>query len=144
MVEVEIPNTQRSVFLESGLIHWTSRGHVVRSKSELLIAEALLEAGVEFEYEKRLTLGGVSRYPDFTIEDDISGRKIYWEHLGMLDNQSYRAKWEQKLAWYRENGLELYDEDNQAPSVLVTTTDSSSQGLNMVEIKELIGSVCFA
>ena len=144
MVEVEIPNTQRSVFLESGLIHRTSRGHVVRSKSELLIAEALLEAGVEFEYEKRLTLGGVSRYPDFTIEDDISGRKIYWEHLGMLDNQSYRAKWEQKLAWYRENGLELYDEDNQAPSVLVTTTDSSSQGLNMAEIKELIGSVCFA
>ena len=117
---------------------------MVRSKSELLIAEALLEAGVEFEYERRLTLGGVSRYPDFTIEDDISGRKIYWEHLGMLDNQSYRAKWEQKLAWYRKNGVELYDEDNQAPSVLVTTTDSSSQGLNMAEIKELIGSVCFA
>ena len=142
MVSVEIPEKQRSVFLEAGLIHRTSGGHMVRSKSELLIAEALLEAGVEFQYERPLTLDGVTRYPDFTIADDISGRKIYWEHLGMLDDESYRAGWERKLAWYREHGIELHDVDVKGPEVLVTTTDSATQGLNMAEVKGLITAVC--
>ena len=142
MVKVDIPQTARSVFLEAGLIHRTSSGQMVRSKSELLIAEALLDEGVEFEYEKPLTLGGVTRYPDFTVEDDISGRRIYWEHLGMLDEESYRIGWERKLAWYRKNGIGLHDVDSDATDVLVTTTDSAAQGLNMAEIKDLIRSVC--
>ena len=142
MVEVEIPQTQRSVFLEAGLIHRTSNGRLVRSKSELLIAEALLDEGVTFEYERSLTLGGVTRYPDFTIEDDISGRKVYWEHLGMLDDESYRVSWERKLTWYRDNGIDLHGVDSQAPAFLVTTTDSPAKGLDMAEIKNLIKAVC--
>ena len=86
--------------MQDGLIHRTSKGVAVRSKSELLIAEALTAAAVDFEYEKPLTLSGQTRYPDFTIEDEISGRTIYWEHLGMLDRPDYRASWERKLAWY--------------------------------------------
>ena len=142
MVKIEIPQTLRSVFLEAGLIHRTSGGQLVRSKSELLIAEALLDEGVGFEYERPLTLGGVTRYPDFTIEDDISGRKVYWEHLGMLDQEGYRARWDKKLAWYRANGIEPFHEASDAPEVLVTTTDSAEQGLNMAYIKDLIRVVC--
>ena len=142
MVKVDIPQTARSVFLEAGLIHRTSGGQMVRSKSELLIAEAMLDEDVDFEYEKPLTLGGVTRYPDFTIEDDISGRKIYWEHLGMLDEERYRIGWEKKLAWYRQHGIKPHDVDNHAAEVLVTTTDSSDQGLDMAKIKDLIKSVC--
>jgi hypothetical protein len=37
-----------------------------------------------FEYEDPLELDGTIRYPDFTIEDEISGRTVYWEHLGMM------------------------------------------------------------
>ena len=142
MVKVDIPQTARSVFLEAGLIHRSSSGLMVRSKSELLIAEAMLDADVDFEYEKPLTLGGVTRYPDFTIEDDITGRKIYWEHLGMLDEERYRIAWEKKLAWYRQHGVEPHGVDNHAAEVLVTTTDSSDQGLDMAKIKDLIKSVC--
>ena len=142
MVQVEIPQTQNVVFLEDGLVHLTSNGQLVRSKSELVIAEALLDAGVEFEYEKPLTFGNVTRYPDFTIEDDISGRTVYWEHLGMLDNPSYRASWERKLDWYRANGVVNLDKDNGAQSILVTTSDSPEQGLNMAEINQVIRRVC--
>ena len=100
-LKLEIP-----LFLEDGLIHRTSKGHLVRSKSELVIAEALLSAGVDYEYEKPLTLGSITRYPDFTIEDDISGRTVYWEHLGMLENSGYRASWDKKYSWYLSNGIQ--------------------------------------
>ena len=62
---LEFPQLKGSVFLQEGLIHRTSKGLAVRSKSELIIAEALSNAGIAFEYEKPLTLGGSVRYPDF-------------------------------------------------------------------------------
>ena len=91
---LEFPQSQDSVFLQEGLVHRTSKGLAVRSKSELVIAEALGTAGIDFEYEKPLTFHGQTRYPDFTIEDEIYGRTVYWEHLGMLSNPEYRTAWE--------------------------------------------------
>ena len=133
---LEFPQARGSVFLQEGLIHRTSKGLAVRSKSELLIAEALESTGVDFVYEKPLTLGGQTRYPDFTIEDEISGRTIYWEHLGMLDRADYRDAWERKLAWYRANGVLPVDEDSDGEAVLVQTTDSTKSGLDMGPCQE--------
>jgi hypothetical protein len=64
---------------------------------------------------KALKLGEQVRYPDFTIEDEISGRTIYWEHLGMLETEGYRRSWERKLAWYRANGV-LPESDGGGPN----------------------------
>jgi hypothetical protein len=139
---VAIKQPKGSLFLQEGLIHRTSKGEAVRSKSELLIAEALLSAGVEFGYELALTLGGSTRYPDFTIEDDITGRTIYWEHLGMLERADYRASWEKKLAWYRANGVHPVAEAKPGAPMLVTTEDSSESGLDMGQVKKLIAEVC--
>jgi UvrD-like helicase C-terminal domain len=139
---VELPLVKGSVFLQEGLIHRTSKGLAVRSKSELLIAEAFLSAGVAFEYEKPLTLAGSTRYPDFTIEDEISGRTIYWEHLGMLERDDYRASWEKKLAWYRANGIHTLSEAQSGAPILITTTDSAKSGLDMGQVKKLIAEVC--
>jgi hypothetical protein len=139
---VEFPQVKGSVFLQDGLIHRTSKGLAVRSKSELLIAEAFLSTGVAFEYEKPLTLGGATRYPDFTIEDEISGRTVYWEHLGMLDREDYRASWEKKLAWYRANGIHPASESKSGAPMLVTTADSAENGLDMAQVKKLIAEVC--
>jgi hypothetical protein len=139
---VELPQPKGSLFLQEGLIHRTSKGRAVRSKSELLIAEALLSAGVAFEYEQALTLGGSTRYPDFTIEDDISGRTIYWEHLGLLERADYRVSWEKKLAWYRANGVHPVAEAKPGAPLLVTTEDSSTNGLDMGRVKKLIAEVC--
>jgi len=139
---VEIPQLKGSVFLQEGLIHRTSKGQAMRSKSELLIAEALISAGVAFEYEKPLTFGGSTRYPDFTIEDEISGRTIYWEHLGMLANDEYRKRWEAKRAWYIANGVQPIEQDASAEKVLVTTMDSPEGGLDMAVVKKLVQEIC--
>lgn len=138
---LEIPQTRASVFMQDGLLHRTSMGLAVRSKSELLIAEALQTAGVTFQYEKPLTLGGQTRYPDFTIEDEISGRTVYWEHLGMLDREDYRASWEQKFAWYQKNGVKPFKTVGSETPFLVTTEDSRKNGLDMAKVKKLIEEV---
>ena len=139
---LEFPQPQGSVFMQEGLIHRTSKGLAVRSKSELLIAEALGSASVEFEYEKPLTLGGYTRYPDFTIEDEFSGRMVYWEHLGMLDRSEYRNAWMKKLEWYRGNGVLPVDDGGDGEAVLVFTTDYAESGLDMVQVNKLITEVC--
>ena len=134
----EFPQPKGSTFLQEGLVHRTSTGLAVRSKSELVIFEALRNAGVIPVYEKPLTLEGQTRYPDFTIDDEISGRLVYWEHLGMLEREDYRRGWEKKLAWYRRNGV-LPPEEGPGPAgMLLTSTESSATGLDLVQVQRLI------
>jgi hypothetical protein len=135
---MEFPQAKGSVFLQEGLIHRSIRGLAVRSKSELIIADALTHAGISFEYEKPLTLGGMTRYPDFTIEDDISGRTIYWEHLGMLEREDYRKSWENKLVWYRTNGVLPIDKGPGTHGMLVTTRESSTAGFDSSTVQGII------
>ena len=44
-------------YYEQALIHRTLKGELVRSKSEVIIANMLFEAGIDYEYEKELDLG---------------------------------------------------------------------------------------
>lgn len=137
----EVKQEKGSIFLQDGLIHLTSDGRAVRSMSELVIAEALISAHQDFSYEKPLALSGEVRYPDFTIEDEITGRTIYWEHLGMLEKKSYREKWEKKLAWYIRNGVLPESEGGGPNGMLVTSKGSGSTAFNAAEIQEIIQRV---
>lgn len=135
---IEIPQAKGSLFLQEGLLHLTSKGVAVRSMSELAVAEALTSAGQDFEYEKPLILGGSTRYPDFTIEDEISGRTIYWEHLGMLENEGYRKSWDKKLAWYRANGVLTEEEGGGPNGMLVRSTGSGTTGFDLTAVKATV------
>lgn len=53
---------------EDGLIHRTSRNELVRSKSEVIIADRLASLNVEYTYERELKIDNTSKFPDFTIE----------------------------------------------------------------------------
>lgn len=87
---------------EEGKIHETLVGCMVRSKSEVIVANLLAAAKIPFRYEIPLFARDGSFYlPDFTIE--WRGQKYFWEHLGMLDKPEYKAKWEVKKAWYAEH-----------------------------------------
>jgi hypothetical protein len=92
--------------LEDGLIHRTERGDLVRSKSELVIADKLFARDIDCGYEQQLVLpNGRVRYPDFTITNHARGVRFYWEHLGMLDDPGYRLRWETKRAEYVAAGI---------------------------------------
>lgn len=135
---VEVPQVNGSTFLQDGLVYRTGRGLAVRSKSEWIISEALAGANVSFEYEKPLVLGGSTRYPDFTIEDEISGRTIFWEHLGMLDRPDYKAAWGKKVAWYRANDVLPSEEGGGDRGMLVTTMESASAPLDGKRVNDVI------
>ena len=87
---------------EEGKIHKTLAGIMVRSKSEVIIANMLYERGIPFKYEVPLYApDGTFYIPDFTIT--WNGKEWYWEHLGMLDQEEYRNHWETKKEWYKKH-----------------------------------------
>jgi hypothetical protein len=75
---------------EEGKIHSTLTKYLVRSKSEIIIANMLFENGIEsIKYEEPLFASDGTFYlPDFTIQ--WKGKTYFWEHLGMLDVPKYK------------------------------------------------------
>ncbi len=127
------------LFLESSLIHRTSNGTLVRSKSEVIIADALSSADIEFAYEKEFRgHDGSIRLPDFTIEDAATGETYIWEHLGMLSNPQYARAWERKQAWYAASGVERGGGD---VATLIVTTDDERGGIDSVQVQEQIRQI---
>lgn len=129
-------------FLEERLIHRSGRGEPMRSKSEVIIADRLAAAGIDYEYEVPLVArDGSTRWPDFTIDDADSGRTLYWEHCGMLGDPEYRARWERKLGWYRAQDICPVAENPSAARALVVTEDDDRGGIDSHEIATLIGEL---
>lgn len=111
---------------------------MVRSKSEAIIADLLTGNRVEYSYEQKLSLGGSTRYPDFTIEDAESGVNFYWEHCGMLHLPGYKDRWERKLLWYRSHGILPEEEGGGQNGSLIVTRDDEKGGIDSAEIAEII------
>jgi hypothetical protein len=119
-------------YYEASLIHKTLKGEFARSKSEVIIANMLYEAGIPYEYEKELDLGedGI-RIPDFTIDDAESGKLFYWEHCGMMSDEYYRQRWEEKLEVYKKH--DIVEGKN-----LIASYDDKNGSIDSVAIKALI------
>jgi hypothetical protein len=87
---------------EEGKIHSTLASYMVRSKSEVIIANMLFERDIPFRYEAPLfAKDGTFYLPDFTIT--WNGEEWYWEHVGRLDLEEYRHHWDTKKLWYEKN-----------------------------------------
>ena len=98
---------------EEGKIHSTLTAFMVRSKSEVIIANMLAERDIPFTYETLLFApDGTFYLPDFTIT--WNGEKWFWEHFGRMDLEEYRNKAETKRAWY----------ERHFPGHVVTTMES--------------------
>jgi len=113
---------------QMGRVHQTLSGEMVRSKSEVIIADKLTRYQIPFEYEKRLEAGGYGFWPDFTIK--VGDQTYYWEHLGLLDLEQYRQNWAIKKAWY----------DQYFPGQLLITEEGStvSQSAELLIKKHLL------
>jgi GTPase SAR1 family protein len=123
---------------EEHLIHRTARGEMVRSKSEVIIANMLASKGVDYAYERPLTIDGATKYPDFTIEDMESGVTLYWEHCGMLHVPTYRWRWDEKLAWYRGHRILPQEEGGGESGVLIVTRDEPNGSIDSPRITRLM------
>jgi hypothetical protein len=115
------------------LIHRTLRGELVRSKSELVIANHLYGLRLPYQYERPLegTAASGRLRPDFSFVDD-AGDVFLWEHLGLLRRDDYRRAWEWKREWFRKNGF-VEGKD------LFTT--SEDDGLDMRAVDAVAGKI---
>jgi len=121
------------------LIHRTTRGELVRSKSEIVIANLLYAAGLDYAYERPLTGNAIAGtvHPDFTFIDP-TGDVIVWEHLGMLDRDDYRTSWENRKTWYQANGFKL-GENLFTSDETGGALDSSLLNAQVETIRQLVG-----
>jgi ATP-dependent exoDNAse (exonuclease V) alpha subunit len=125
-------------FLEERLIHITSHGEAVRSKSEVIVANLLHSNKITYKYEQALEIAGVTKYPDFTIEDDDTGVTYYWEHCGMLQNRGYRERWKEKQAWYASHGIKQLKDGGGSKGTLLVSEDEPNGSINSAKIEALI------
>lgn len=130
---------RKEVFLEENLIHITARGDAVRSKSEVIIANMLHAKGIDYHYEAPLEINGITKYPDFTLEDDSTGVTFFWEHCGMLHDPAYRARWEEKRAWYASHGI---TEAGSGSRRLIVTRDQPNGGFDAAAVAAIIETLC--
>lgn len=87
-------------------VYPTKKDDMVRSKSEVLLADMYYELGIPYRYEALLQLkSGKKRYPDFTLLKTNTREVIYHEHLGLMDDNEYRRSNLWKLDEYPKNGI---------------------------------------
>ena len=119
------------------LKYTTDRGELVRSKSELVIANYLYQNRdrYDYEYEKPLFLPKANRYvrPDFTILNLKSGRTYYYEHAGMMDNYDYANGFIKKINSYITDG-------HMPGTDLLISYESAALPLNVRNMKALIAN----
>lgn len=116
----------------------TENGEMVRSKSELIIANILHRNRTHFlyKYERPLELKMSGKpiviHPDFTILNISTGKIIYWEHAGRMDDVRYINDFVHKMNMYMENKL-FPGED------VIVTFETMSHPLNIQNIKRIVG-----
>lgn len=110
----------------------TEKGELVRSKSELNIANALYRNRIPYKYECPLKLkDGSVIYPDFTVLDALRRKVLYWEHRGMMDDREYAKHAVMRIRDYEKNNIRL-------GSNLIITEETSTCALGTKEIEKVI------
>ncbi len=127
---IDAPFEQNSKYPENK-IHKTCSGNMVRSKSEALIDMVLYTHKIPFRYECELQVGDYKIYPDFTIMHPKTGKILYWEHFGKMDDVKYNRNVGDKTQTYINNGI--------IPAIdLIITYESSSHPLSIDEVEKIV------
>ena len=122
------------------LIYKTDQGEMVRSKSELILANMLYQNRkyLLYKYERPLELMQGDKiqviYPDFTILNIQTGKITYWEHAGRMDDPKYANQFVYKVNGYMSNGI-MPGRD------LIFTYETMSNPLNIQNALKLIESL---
>lgn len=112
-------------------VYHTKKDELVRSKSEVMLADMYYELGIPYRYEAELCLeSGKKKYPDFTLLNVYNREILYHEHLGLMDDEQYRKANLMKLDEYRKNGIYLGKN-------LIITYEAEGCYLNIREIRKM-------
>ena len=120
----------------------TDKGEQVRSKSEVLIANALKASGIPYRYEFpikiNLKAGDPSQvpviqtfHPDFYCLNLRTRKEYIWEHFGMMDNIAYANKNIVKIEAYEQSGYFLGKN-------MIMTFETSQHAISSNIIKAMI------
>ena len=85
-----------------------SDGHIVKSKSEMIIDNYLFEHKIPHAYEKALPIDGNKEHdlhPDFYLPTLDNGKGVYLEHSGYDNNIQYTKSKNYKKSKYKELGV---------------------------------------
>lgn len=111
---------------------YSKKGERMRSKSEVLIANALYYKGIPYKYECPIYLpNGKVKYPDFTILHIKQRKTYYWEHFGKMDDVEYVENNVKKISEYEKIGIILGDN-------LIITMETSGIPLGTRTIENLL------
>lgn len=148
-IEKECSFWAKEKFVRKGvskdLNYTTLNGEKVRSKSELIIADRLKNAGVPYLYEGKYVFKDDELnskkdafdiefdvwFPDFQVLNTKTGELLFWEHFGLMDNPEYCASVQFKIETYARHQIIIGKN-------LIVTMESSQHALNVDYIDKLI------
>lgn len=111
---------------------YTANGVRVRSKSEVIIADALDRAGIPYRYEFPTSVKGWGTlYPDFTCLRPSTREEVIWEHFGLMGEPDYAENAVQKLAHYAASGYTIGKN-------LIATFESAATPLSVKQVQAYI------
>lgn len=98
----------------------------------MIIDMMLYRYEIPFRYEEKIMLdNGMCIYPDFTVRHPITGKRVYWEHFGLMDDQEYRNNACKKIRLYCDNGI--------IPSIdLIATFETAEHPLDVERVEAII------
>ena len=115
----------------------TLRKERVRSKSEVLIANALTQNNIPYRYEYPLTLkktlqkDTTTLHPDFLCLNLRTRQEFFWEHFGLMDSPEYAQNAASKLNLYAQS--QILPGRN-----LIITMETATEPLTPIVIEEMI------
>lgn len=110
---------------------YTAKGERVRSKSEILIADALLRNNIPYRlefpvFDGKIIIGA----PDFKCLNVRLRKDYYWEHLGKLGDEDYANRNAKKLEQYARA-----DDFDETRLILTFETDKHPLNTKVIEAK---------
>ena len=86
---------------------YTDKGERVRSKSEILIANALKKHKIpyRFEYPYQFDSHSKTKHPDFTVLNVRTRKEFIWEHMGKMDDEGYRDYALNRIIDFEKHGI---------------------------------------
>lgn len=120
---------EKKGFEENAPVFYTANGERVRSKSEIMIADALSRCKIPYRYEYPIHIAGLGTvHPDFICLNVRKRKEYVWEHYGKMSDPNYADSAVNRMEKYSLSGY------NPGKNSIVTfETDSHPLSTRIIE-----------